>query len=61
MMEFIGARAIQGIGAGAIATLPFVLLGVIYPLNKRGSAFGAAKGCAIGRIACFDPRDHTAF
>src|SRR5205823_15061188 len=30
MMEFIGARAIQGIGAGAFATLPFVLLGVVY-------------------------------
>ena len=43
MMEFIGARAIQGIGAGAIATLPFVLLGVVYPPNKRGRALGAAS------------------
>jgi len=43
MMEFIGARAIQGIGAGAIATLPFVLLGVVYPPNKRGRALGAAQ------------------
>src|SRR3954465_11324670 len=25
MVEFIAARAIQGIGAGAVATLPFVL------------------------------------
>ena len=43
MIEFIGARAIQGIGAGAVATLPFVLLGVVYPPNKRGRALGAAS------------------
>jgi MFS family permease len=43
MMEFIGARAIQGVGAGAVATLPFVLLGVVYPPNKRGRALGAAS------------------
>src|SRR3954462_1766102 len=52
MMEFIGARAIQGIGAGAIATLPFVLLGVVYPPNKRGSALGAAASSwAIASVA----------
>src|SRR3954451_10329750 len=38
MVDFIAARAIQGIGAGAIATLPFVLLGVVYPPEKRGLA-----------------------
>src|SRR3954464_4052513 len=43
MIEFIGARAIQGIGAGALATLPFVLLGVVYPPHKRGRALGAAS------------------
>src|SRR4051812_2348660 len=52
MMEFIGARAIQGIGAGAIATLPFVLLGVVYPPNKRGRALGAAASSwAIASVA----------
>src|SRR5438046_5722088 len=42
MMEFIGARAIRGIGAGAIATLPLGLLGVVYPPNRPGRALGAA-------------------
>ena len=52
MMEFIGARAIQGIGAGAVATLPFVLLGVVYPPNKRGRALGAASSAwAIASVA----------
>src|SRR5437762_3928289 len=52
MMEFIGARAIQGIGAGAIATLPFVLLGVVYPPNKRGRALGAAASSwAVASVA----------
>ena len=52
MMEFIGARVIQGIGAGAVATLPFVLLGVVYPPNKRGRALGAASTAwAIASVA----------
>ena len=52
MMEFIGARALQGIGAGAIATLPFVLLGVVYPPNKRGRALGAAASAwAVASVA----------
>jgi len=52
MIEFIGARAIQGIGAGAVATLPFVLLGVVYPPNKRGRALGAASSAwAVASVA----------
>ncbi len=52
MMEFIAARAIQGIGAGAIATLPFVLLGVVYPPHKRGRALGAAASAwAVASVA----------
>jgi MFS family permease len=52
MMEFIGARAIQGMGAGAVATLPFVLLGVVYPPNKRGRALGAASSAwAVASVA----------
>src|SRR5690349_16592112 len=52
MMEFIGARAIQGVGAGAIATLPFVLLGVVYPPDKRGRALGAASSAwAVASVA----------
>jgi EmrB/QacA subfamily drug resistance transporter len=52
MVEFIGARAIQGIGAGAIATLPFVLLGVVYPPEKRGRALGAASSAwAVASVA----------
>src|SRR5207245_9845695 len=52
MIEFIGARAIQGIAAGAVATLPFVLLGVVYPPNKRGRALGAASSAwAVASVA----------
>src|SRR3954463_4294620 len=52
MMEFIAARAVQGIGAGAIATLPFVLLGVVYPPDKRGRALGAAASSwAVASVA----------
>jgi EmrB/QacA subfamily drug resistance transporter len=52
MIEFIGARAIQGIGAGAVATLPFVLLGVVYPPEKRGRALGAASSAwAVASVA----------
>src|ERR1051326_3751494 len=52
MMQFIGARAIQGIGAGAVATLPFFLLGVVYPPNKRGRALGAASSAwAVASVA----------
>ena len=52
MIEFIAARAIQGIGAGAVATLPFVLLGVVYPPNKRGRALGAAASAwAVASVA----------
>lgn len=52
MIEFIGARAIQGIGAGAVATLPFVLLGVVYPPHKRGRALGAASSAwAVASVA----------
>ncbi len=52
MVEFIAARAVQGVGAGAISTLPFVLLGVVYPPNKRGRALGAASSAwAVASVA----------
>lgn len=52
MIEFIGARAIQGVGAGAVATLPFVLLGVVYPPEKRGRALGASSSAwAVASVA----------
>ena len=52
MPEFIAARALQGIGAGAVATLPFVLLGVVYPPHKRGRALGAASSAwAVASVA----------
>ena len=43
MMEFIAARAIQGIGAGAVATLPFVLLGVVYPPGETRPRAGRCQ------------------
>ncbi len=66
MIEFIGARAIQGIGAGAVATLPFVLLGVVYPPNKRGQGVGRGRervgGCECRRSTPWDAmRDHVSW
>src|SRR5207248_11064673 len=47
-----GARAIRGLGAGAVAPLPFVPLGVVYPPDKRGPALGAASSAwAIASVA----------
>ena len=42
----------MGIGAGATATLPFALLGVVYPPHKRGRALGAVSSAwAIASVA----------
>lgn len=52
MPQFIGARAVQGIGAGAVASLPFILLGVVFPPEKRGKALGAASSAwAVASVA----------
>jgi len=40
MPLFIAARALQGIGAGAVMSLPFIVLGVVFPPEKRGKALG---------------------
>ena len=45
----IAARAVEGVGAGAVATLPFVLLGVVYPPEKRGWVLPARRGRSAGR------------
>src|SRR5437764_6625214 len=31
MPIFIAARALQGVGAGAVSSLPFIVLGVVFP------------------------------
>ena len=47
MMEFIGARAIQGIGAGAVATLPFVCSELFTRLTNAAGRW--ARPAAHGR------------
>lgn len=40
MVELVAFRAVQGIGGGAMLALPYTILGVIYPPERRGWAIG---------------------
>ncbi len=40
MTELTAFRAVQGIGGGAMLALPYTILGVIYPPERRGQAIG---------------------
>jgi EmrB/QacA subfamily drug resistance transporter len=40
MTELVVFRAVQGIGGGAMLALPYTILGVIYPPERRGRAIG---------------------
>lgn len=52
MAWFIAARALQGVGAGAVSSLPFVVLGVVFPPEKRGKALGIVSSAwAISSVA----------
>lgn len=52
MPLFIAARALQGIGAGAIFSLPFIVLAVVYPPERRARALGVvASAWAISSVA----------
>ncbi|MHB8605528.1 MAG: MFS transporter, partial [Thermoplasmatota archaeon] len=52
MTFFIAARALQGIGAGAVSSLPFIVLGVVFPPEKRGKALGIVSSAwAISSVA----------
>lgn len=52
MPLFIAARALQGIGAGAVSSLPFIVLGVVFPPAKRGKALGVVSSAwAIASVA----------
>ena len=52
MPFFIAARALQGIGAGATSSLPFIILGVVFPPEKRGKALGVVSSAwAIASVA----------
>lgn len=49
---FIAARALQGIGAGAVSSLPFIVLGVVFPPEKRGKALGVVSSAwAVSSVA----------
>jgi len=50
--------------AGAVATLPFVLLGVVYPPNKRGRRWRGRElmgGRECGRTTPWDADRHARF
>lgn len=52
MPLFIAARVVQGIGAGATSSLPFIILGVVFPPEKRGRALGIVSSAwAISSVA----------
>lgn len=40
MPQLIAFRALQGVGAGAMFSIPYTILGVIYPPEERGKAIG---------------------
>lgn len=40
MPQLIAFRAVQGVGAGAMFSIPYTVLGVIYPPDERGRAIG---------------------
>ncbi len=40
MFQLVLYRAIQGIGSGGMAAIPFAIIGSVFPPNKRGRAFG---------------------
>jgi len=40
MVELIAFRSVQGVGAGAMFAIPYTILGVIYPPDRRGRAIG---------------------
>jgi EmrB/QacA subfamily drug resistance transporter len=40
MLQLVAFRSIQGVGAGALFAIPYTILGVIYPPEKRGKAIG---------------------
>ena len=52
MPWFIAARALQGVGAGAVSSLPFIVLGVVFPPEMRGRALGIVSSAwAVSSVA----------
>jgi len=53
---YVGLRALQGVGSGAVQVASLALIGVVVPLERRGRAFSALfaaqlAGMAIGPLA----------
>jgi len=44
MVELVLFRALQGVGGGAMITLPYAIIGVIYPPESRGKVIGLGSG-----------------
>ena len=40
MLQLVAFRSVQGVGAGAMFAIPYTILGVVYPPEKRGKAIG---------------------
>jgi len=41
--QLVAFRALQGVGGGALFAIPYTILGVIYPPDRRGNAIGYAS------------------
>jgi EmrB/QacA subfamily drug resistance transporter len=54
MAMLIGFRALQGLGAGAIYTVPMVIVGDVFPLSERGKVQGSL-GMVWGIAGLFGP------
>jgi len=40
MIHLIIFRGVQGVGAGGLASVPFALIGTVFPVHERGKALG---------------------
>ena len=54
MEMMIGARAIQGLGGGAIYALAFIIVGILYPADQRAKMQGIISGI-WGLASIFGP------
>jgi len=48
---YLGLRALQGVGSGAVQVATLAVVGRIVPLERRGRAFSAVFGAQLGGMA----------
>lgn len=48
---YVGLRALQGVGSGAVQVASLALVGLVVPLERRGRAFSALFAAQLGGMA----------